>query len=343
MLSPKVSVIMPVYNAEQFLPQAIESILTQTFTDFEFIIIDDGSTDGTRTTLEDYASRDLRISVLRQSPNQGIVAALNRGIKEAKADLIAIMHADDVSLPERLERQVKYLDYHPEVGLLGTAAEAISEDNKFLYDINVYTSPHIIHWFLNFFCPMIHPSMMIRKTVLEKIGFYSQEMVTTEDYDLWMRASHVTNLENLPNTLLKYRVWNASITANNAERMERQSIEIARRLLSCRLQRPVAFEVAGILRSLRSFTWGLAPTNKNEVIDTSRALKTLYNQYVDSGVLDPEEKDTVATDMALRCFRLASIALKFSLVEAISIGLTGLGYKPSALPRAIQTGLKRLR
>ena len=133
MSSPSVSVCMPVYNTERYVAEAVESILAQTLGDFEFVIIDDGSTDGSRAILEPYAKQDDRIRLISR-PNTGIIGARNEALGLAKGELIAVMDSDDVALPERFEVQVAYLREHPEVVCLGSKVQCIDEAGRFLYE-----------------------------------------------------------------------------------------------------------------------------------------------------------------------------------------------------------------
>ncbi len=127
---PRVSVLMSVYNGERFLRDSVESILGQTFTDFEFLILDDGSTDSTCEILEEYANKDARIVLVRNDRNLGLTRSLNKGLRLVRGEYLARQDADDISLPKRLEMQVKFLDAHPEVGVVGSALEIIDENGN---------------------------------------------------------------------------------------------------------------------------------------------------------------------------------------------------------------------
>jgi glycosyltransferase involved in cell wall biosynthesis len=141
---PRISVVMSVYNGEKYLRQAIESILQQTYTDFEFIIIDDGSTDSSREIIQSYDDKRIRLVINEQ--NIGLTKSLNKGIRLAKGEFIARMDADDISLPQRFEKQVAYLDSHPEVGVLGTYANIIDHRGKIINNIIFPTEHETILW-----------------------------------------------------------------------------------------------------------------------------------------------------------------------------------------------------
>ena len=211
---PLISVCMPVYNAERYLAEAIESILGQTFRDFEFLIIDDGSTDRSLAILERYAARDARIR-LSSKPNAGYVVRLNEMLHQARGDLIARMDADDVALPERFARQVEFLRSHPEVDVVGGAQEHIDSKG---YPLTVHYDPQgheeISELAMSGACPINHPSVMMRRKALLAVGGYRVEMMPAEDLDLWLRMGERGRLANLPDVIMRYRVHDSSVSAS---------------------------------------------------------------------------------------------------------------------------------
>lgn len=204
------SVVMPVYNGERFLREAIESILNQRYTDFEFFIINDGSTDRTKEIVLSYS--DSRIRYLENTKNFGIVFSINRGLEAATGKYIARMDADDISLPERLEKQVSYMECHPSVGLLGTGIIVFGENTVEHKGSNSLTNGRILVDMI-FDSPFCHPSVVLRKSVLDKHNFRFDEMCEkAEDYDLWEQMSHVCEMANLSEPLLKYRKHGNQVT-----------------------------------------------------------------------------------------------------------------------------------
>lgn len=211
-MTPTVSVLMPVHNAERYLVEAVESILGQTFTDFEFLIIDDGSTDRSRAILEQYAARDGRIR-LTCRPNTGYTVALNQLLGLARGELVARMDADDVALPERVARQVEYLRTHPEVVCVGTAVRFIDAAGRFLREGHPgMDNEEIQQRALAGDCPLNHPSVMMRRAAVEAVGRYHPEFQPAEDLDLWLRLGEVGRLTSLPEPLIKYRQHAASFS-----------------------------------------------------------------------------------------------------------------------------------
>ncbi|MFN7280529.1 MAG: glycosyltransferase, partial [bacterium] len=184
---PLVSIVMPVYNTAPFLEEAVQSILHQTFTDFEFIIIDDGSTDESLDILKSF--RDERILVLSNGINRGLVFTLHRGLNAARGRYIARMDGDDVSLPDRLQRQVDYMNTHPEADLLATCVDLIDEEGRntgVWEDDRLHISPESIRSFLPVNNSLAHPSVLARAEVIRALG-YRAEQRDAEDYDLWLR------------------------------------------------------------------------------------------------------------------------------------------------------------
>jgi len=204
MPTPRVSILMSVYDGEMYLDEAIQSVLNQTFSDFEFIVINDGSTDDTARIIDRYRREDARIRAYEQ-PHHGLVAALNRGLELARGEYVARMDADDISVPERVASQVAFMDAHPEVGICGTWIETIGTPHG---DVLRYpTDDATIRSWMLFESVLAHPSIILRREVLSKAGLlYDETCMHAEDYDLWVRAAHYTALSNIPKVLLRYRL-----------------------------------------------------------------------------------------------------------------------------------------
>jgi glycosyltransferase involved in cell wall biosynthesis len=199
-----VSVVLPVYNCPAYIGAAIKSILNQTFENFELIVIDDGSTDNTPEIIQTFL--DTRIRFFQQ-PNQGLAATLNRGISLARGKYIARHDQDDIALPERLAKQVKFLDSQPACGMVGTWAEIYLEETK-TPRAHRHPSDNLrLQYELLFNNPFVHSSMLLRKSALEQVGGYStdRERQPPEDYELWSRIAHEYEIANLPEILQIYR------------------------------------------------------------------------------------------------------------------------------------------
>ncbi len=205
--SALVSVIMPVFNGEKYLAEAIESILSQTFTDFELIIVDDGSQDGSADIIRDYAQEDGRIRLLQHHENQGRADARNTGIADSHGSLIAMMDCDDISLPERLEKQVAFLENNPEIGGLGTQGMFIGTDSEYLQDIHKPVQHADIVWQHFFHNAFLQASIMLRREFLCAVGGYEPGRRFVDDQMLITSLLHNANIRfaNLPEKLYGYR------------------------------------------------------------------------------------------------------------------------------------------
>jgi len=219
--TPLVSVIMPVYNAERFVKEAIKSILDQTYVDFELIIVNDGSTDKSEDIIKTVT--DPRIRLISQS-NAGIIGALNAGLKVAQGTYIARMDADDISEPTRLEKQVTFLRGHPDIALCGTWAKTINDSGE---ETGIYDYPPTMHAKIKRamlrYNPFIHPSVMFAKQAIEKVGPYRQGHKHAEDYELWTRMVSQFKTANIPEQLLRYRITSDSITQRHGWAMIRKA------------------------------------------------------------------------------------------------------------------------
>jgi len=202
---PRITVAMSVYNDARHVGETIESVLAQSFGDFEFLIVNDGSRDDSPAIIDGYAARDGRVRAIHQE-NRGLIASLNRLIAEARAPLIARIDGDDVALPERFALQVAWLDAHPEIGVLGGQADDIDEEGGWLgpgYPRAI--APEDVAAVLDHGSPLIHPSVMMRTAIVRRLGGYRAAYKHCEDYDLWLRAREVTQLANLTVPLIRYR------------------------------------------------------------------------------------------------------------------------------------------
>lgn len=207
----RVSIVMPVYNGEKYLRESIESIINQTFTDWEFIIINEyGSNDTTTAILQEYAEKDARIVLIQNEQRMGISASMNVGINQAKGEYIARMDGDDVSLPRRIEKQVFFMDENPDVGMCGVKVREFgTKEIGWLLE----TDEDQLSSDMLFYSPCVHPTVMFRKAVLDKYEFrYNESFLASEDYELFSRLSDVSKVANLDEVLFKYRIIETNTT-----------------------------------------------------------------------------------------------------------------------------------
>jgi cellulose synthase/poly-beta-1,6-N-acetylglucosamine synthase-like glycosyltransferase len=203
MNAPRVSVLLPVYNGAKTLQASLDSVLRQEFDEFELLAIDDGSTDDTMAMLR--ACRDPRLRVLQNERNLGLTRTLNRGLSEARGNLIARQDADDLSGSERLARQVRYLDEQPDVALVGSSSWRIDNHGRVLGTIDLPTTHLAIRWGSLFDNPFIHTSVLFRREVVRELGGYDEQWSICQDYELWNRIAGRCRVGNLRERLVFYR------------------------------------------------------------------------------------------------------------------------------------------
>jgi GT2 family glycosyltransferase len=220
--SPAISVALSVYNGERFLPAAIDSILNQSFPDFEFLILDDGSQDSSGQIIKTYAMRDSRIRpILRE--NRGLIASLNQLLHEARAPLIARMDADDISLPERFARQHAFLQTHPDYAVIGAWTDDIDEHAQ-PWPISAPPHPVSHEDFLERIRTggplMCHPAVMMRRDIALSVGGYHAAYRHCEDLDLWLRLARHAKLGSLPERLIRYRHYSDQVSSRHATQQQ---------------------------------------------------------------------------------------------------------------------------
>lgn len=224
---PAVSIVMSVYNGKSLLPATMDSMLNQTWKDFEFIIIDDGSNDGATDLLQDYASRDSRIR-LTVRENKGLTYTLNEGLRQATAPLIARMDADDISMPDRLEKQVRFMNEHPDVVLLGGAHDYIDVQGRRLFTIRPpLDDSSLQQQCLEGTTPICHPLAMFRRDAVLKVGGYDESYAVAQDLELWLRLGEIGKLACLPDVILQYRLHDKSLSET------RQALQVSEMRQAC--------------------------------------------------------------------------------------------------------------
>ena len=221
---PTVSILMSVYNNDRFLSAAIDSMLCQTFTDFEFLILDDGSTDRSAEILRSYAAQDARIRLTRRE-NRGLTRSLNELLSQAQGEFIARMDADDIALPDRLARQVEFLQNSPQIVCVGTAQDWIDEDGDKLHHWQpTGDNAELQALMLSGQNHLCHPSALIRREAMLKVGGYDESLRSAQDLDLWLKLGELGELSNLPEVLLRYRVHSDSVSEKQATQQNQNAL-----------------------------------------------------------------------------------------------------------------------
>jgi glycosyltransferase involved in cell wall biosynthesis len=338
--SPKVSVVMSAYNAAAYLDEAIVSILNQTFRDFEFIVINNGSSDDTSSILDKYQKRDGRIRVYYQKQN-GLVPALNRGCRLARGQYIAMMDADDVSFPSRLARQLEYLERHPQIGVLGTGICKMDKYGSVTETWCPPTSPKMAKWTLFFGVCVAGPSVLMRREILEKLDFFRTDLSYAEDVDLWLRASSITEFSNVPEVLHHYRVWPGSNTQRHLQSVRETQVSLLASFIKDFLNLDPPIEAVAGLRQLRV---GPPFDNLRQIRLTAALIQKLYQKFMKQNDTNSQERREITWDTATK---LASLALQASLFQAVTfmpLFMQALRIDYRLLyPSAIMRGLERRR
>ena len=214
---------MSAYNAERYIAEAIESILQQTYQDFEFIIIDDGSSDQTRSILDLYAKKDNRIRLIINQKNLGLIASLNKGIDHANGAWIARIDADDIALPDRFTKQMSFLQENPDIQLLGGRYQLIDEHGHLIRESDpIFTSDFLIRWRMLFFNSFVHSTVIFNRHAAIQCNGYNPQKLHTEDYGLWVQLMRNGLAANLPDVLIQLRRHTESISVIH-ENIQRQT------------------------------------------------------------------------------------------------------------------------
>jgi glycosyltransferase involved in cell wall biosynthesis len=339
---PMVSVLMSVYNGECYLREAVESILQQTFIDFEFVIINDGSTDSTQDILAEYATRDQRIVLVQNKENIGLTKSLNKWLRIVRGKYIARQDADDVSLPERLMTQVRYLERLDHVGLLGTAYYMVDCQERPIATHRLPLADTEIRWQMLFHSAFCHPSVMFRQELLDKSKpFYNEDLLYSQDYDLWTRLQRRTCVANLDVPMLELRVHDCSISTTHYEEQQRIASKIAAQQINTLIPQRLLTEseVDTLRRWYNRFPQRLS---KQDMV-LCRTLLRILDAFGKQPNVDPE----IVRDIRRR--RIGRILAAISKEHLLDLWGSGLlwdvlrNYPSSVLAHTSKRAIRRIR
>ena len=269
MKNPKVTVLMSVYNGEKYLNEAIDSILGQTFKDFEFLIVNDGSTDKTAEILESY--NDPRIKIINNRKNIGLTKSLNIGLRVAKGEYIARQDADDISMPERLKKEVEFLEKHRDYAVVGTFLKILNEDSEIIFTLEKPIEDTNIREFLKKDNCIAHGSVMIRKTYLLNVGLYYNEFIEeSQDYELWLRISEKYKMYNIPEYLYMWRNHNENISIKHRNE-QKHFVEMIKTQASWKEETKIAYYS-------RKYKFSVLMANYNNSDYIAEAIQSILNQ-----------------------------------------------------------------
>jgi hypothetical protein len=292
-----ISVLMPVHNGMPYLPETVESVLAQSFRNFELLAIDDGSTDATADYLK--ALNDPRVKYHRLN-KVGLVGALNYGLERATAPLIARIDADDLALPDRLALQVAHLDQNPDCVLLGCDFDEIDPEGRVIgaNDFRM-TTDAALRWQLLFTTPFLHPGVAFRRAAALQIGGYRKTYDVAEDYDMWVRLSAVGRIASLPDRLMRKRMHPTAVSVVHRERGQTQSSEIAANYAA---QIGAGLDPVAVSELYWFYVIGRKPTrcSVRDLIRTARAARAHFLKGDDNPDLATAVRDTEQT-LRRRC------------------------------------------
>lgn len=300
--APRVSVITTVHNGERFLAAAIESILAQSFTDFEYLLVDDASTDGSGAIIASYAAADPRVIPLHKPLSINHSHAINAALPRARGEFVAILDADDLAHPERLAQQVRFLDANPDVGVVGAQVEQIDGEGRVRHVMAFPTSWTLARWVILFGTPVLHSAALVRRALLAEIGGYSVQWKYANDYSLWATLIDRTRITNLPETLVSYRRHAQQTSSTTSTPQQGEVWLLIYRMLAERLGLRAPLNDIGVLyHGLR----GVQLEGGTALICAGALLSDIRERYLTVEQPDPATAEAIDANCALRLLTMA--------------------------------------
>ncbi len=300
MSRPLVSIILPVYNGEKHISECIDSILSQTYNNFEFIIVDDASTDNTPHLLNKYAKKDSRIKIITHKSNQRQTAAANTACNYAKGKYLARIDADDIALPFRLDRQVEYLESNLDYGLIGSWSDIINNDGKIFDRWIVETNAIYLKWSFLFHTNFAHASAMMRNKIAREAGYYQSP--EAEDFDLWSRIGTISKIGCIPEVLQQRRVWEGQLnlkvpveTANSVHQIIKNNFELL-------LEKDISLNDVKNIHKVTTKNDKIL--NITEMLEAKALIIELFNSFLKENKLSSKEKLLISKDVAQKLYTL---------------------------------------
>lgn len=346
-MTPVVTVLMAAYNGEALLPETLRSLEAQTYRDWELVVVDDRSTDGTAAMLE--AWPDPRVRLVRAEVNGGPVVARNLGLRHARGRYIAALDHDDLCRPERLARQVAFLDAHPDMVAVGTAAAFLTEDRTREADHSAVTTPALIGWLLRIENPLVWSSMMIRRDAALKLEpFTRPEILYAEDFDLYHRLSRLGGIARLDEVLVEYRVHAGGVSKRFADVMRTNAVTVLSQAHAA-LFGERASRVAELL--IEHVTLRETVPDRATLAELGEAIGRAQAHYLVSRPVSAEDQRLIRWETARRWARIGRAGLRsgtLSLSDLVSVrpDHLGLGYEgldSLMLSRAVGGARRALR
>lgn len=341
MPTPEISVLVPVRNGGTFLEGALRSILSQSYEDFELVVVDDHSTDDTQRRVR--SLDDPRIRLIENPGEAGFSPALNTGLEHVRGNYVARMDADDISLPYRLACQLEYMERNTDVSLLGTEIAYIDSDERVRPDVTIRPIlPGHVRWALRFYCCLAHPTVMARRGVLQDLGGFDRRTFPAEDHDLWLRALEAGHrLANLPKVLLHYRLNPTGISQGAGSTQDVTSLRLSRSVLE-RALGTVGLD-ATALRAIKDarVPQGVTP-DEHFLRNVSETLSSSIELAASEGASFQERRaiEAHARDICRRIYLTASIANPSLFLRGAGLPTTS---RRQLTAFALRSGLQGLR
>ncbi len=331
---------MSVYNGSRYLQESVESVLNQTFTDFEFIIINDCSTDNTENIIREYSDKDERIVLINNLENLGLTKSLNKGLKIAKGEYIARQDADDISLPERLEKELLFIEEHLDVALVSCDIEVIDSDGFSIRKLQRSCASSLVDWYLLFYNHLAgHSQIMFLRNLVMNLGGYSESFRYSQDYELWCRIARVAKIAILPDVLLKQRFHSQSISAEKRFEQQAYVLSIIKHNIGQLIDKEISLEEAKILNGFWLGHWwsNCFPDSQKVNLLNSR-LKEIYQAYTQQKFmftsLDNHESRKLRKLIGSQFISwINSLSIRHSFMAKIRISNYAIGWHPIGLAK----------
>jgi glycosyltransferase involved in cell wall biosynthesis len=323
-MNPKVSVLMPIYNGERHLRRTLDSVLQQSFPDFEVIVVNDCSPDNSRDVVLSYD--DQRIRLIDNTKNLGQTGSLQVALDNARGEYIARQDQDDISLPDRFAAQVVFLDQHPEVGVLGTSYCVIDDHDRVLDGTAAFYPPETLAemaWRFLWGDRLVDSSVMFRRDGAERIAGYNPDYRYAQDYDLWMRLSFETGVARLPEVLLQLRIHSASASSQFTEAQEREVHSIIREALNRLSDTPFSIETAALVRKV-----DIQLQPRKDVLQTANIIRKTYHAFIRERRLSRKDLASVKRAVAEKLVKIAISHRSTLRLETIRLLVWALSVYP---------------
>ena len=303
-LYPKITVVMPVYNGEKYLDTAIKSILNQKFTNFEFVIVDDASTDNSVEIINSY--QDQRIKLIKNNVNLGIPTTRNKCLQESSGEYVAVLDCDDYAYPSRLAEQLEFMENNPDFGMVGSWVELIDENDDLTGEVwNEDEPSQKIPCRLLFHNYFAHSAVLLRRSALDTVKIngeiYRKDYPNAQDYDLWVRISKKFKVWNIPKVLIKYRVHSHCISLKAANLVEQLTCKIVTEQMNNLGIQPTDKQLA-LHRQIGSYNPQEIDTSIEYIKEVANWLTILRNANKNTGVYDHHNFNQVLADLQLSMF-----------------------------------------